>query len=183
MSLSCTILIAQQKEYKSCVKLSKEAFECHQPIANFVVKPFGKIKSEGVIRIKTPLKTIVLKDYGEFLEYRFQGYIKNTQFVLIHELKPNTEEYYLINRKTATIDTLVGKPIFAKNGIDIVCLEGQSTDMKQRIQIGRIKNGRFITEKEFKLNEDEFISADYIYWYNNHTVYIKADKNFWSVHF
>jgi len=174
-------LIFQKNSYKSCVKISRSEFEHHQPVFSFIKNSKRSIKHNGIIRIKTANKNIVLKDDREFQEYRYLGELTTAPFILIHELEPNTEEYYLINKETAHIDTLVRKPIFFKNGSDIVCLEGSGTDMKQRIQFGQIANGRFRTKHLFTLKKD--ISPDYVYWFDTNSIFIKEGKNYWRLNF
>ena len=171
---------AQQKNYQKLVQISPVEFDKHLPEYTFIEKPMKRIKSQGIIRIKTAHKTIVLKDDGEFVEYRFEGYIKDTPLMLIHKLEPNTEEYYFVNKITGTIDTLLDKPIFYSNKQDIVCLEGSGTDVKQRIQVGRIQNGRFITKSIFTLRND--IAPEYVYWFNKNTIFIRGN-GLWKLTF
>src|ERR1700733_1522604 len=96
---------SQDTNDKKFIKISQSDFNRHQPVINFLIKPVGIAKSGGIIKIKTPRKTIVLKDDGEMLGYRVQGDVKNSRLLLIHELEPNHEEYYLINKDIGTIDT------------------------------------------------------------------------------
>jgi hypothetical protein len=89
-------------------------------------------------------------------------------------MEPNDEEYYLINRQTGTIDTLVGSPVFYPGSNMAVCLEGSGTDKMQRIQIGEIKNGRFKTKFFFELKGE--VHPGYIYWLDKHTLFLN-DNN------
>ncbi|WP_426670327.1 hypothetical protein ACPPVU_03580 [Mucilaginibacter sp. McL0603] len=171
----------QKNKYKSCIKIGHVEFAHHQAYFNFIKKANVQIKHNGVIRIKTDVKDVVLKDDGEFKEYKYVGELNTPLLILIHELEPNTEEYYLINKKTARIDTLVGKPIFSNNGTDIVCLEGSGTDTKQKIQVGKLINGSFKTEYLFTMKDG--INPDYVYWFNTNTIFIKARKDYWKLTF
>lgn len=101
--------------------------------------------------------------------------MKGTPLILIHELEPNTEEYYFINKLTGTIDTLLNKPIFYSNKMNIVCLEGSGTDVKQKIQLGKIQKVSFLTKAYFKLSQG--IYPDYVYWFNMNTLFIEANGN------
>jgi hypothetical protein len=176
--LYSSCLHAQNDIDKRFIKISQAEFNGHLPPINFLTKSKIRQKLKGIIRIKTPHKTIVLKDDGEMLEYRFEGYVKNTPMILIHQLEPNTEEYYLINKETATIDTLIGEPIFYKNGVDIVCMSGSVTDRTQKLQIGRINNGRFTSKIILPLSND--MVPDYVYWLDKKAIVIQG-KYLWRL--
>ncbi|MBS1524463.1 MAG: hypothetical protein JST19_02375 [Bacteroidetes bacterium] len=124
--------------------------------------------------LKTPGRTIVLKDDGEMQQYVYMGDLKNSSMALVHELEPNTEEYYFINKRTGTVDTLVGPPVFYPNTMNIVCLEGMNTDVKQRIQVGKIVDGRF--RMRFYLRIKGEINPGYVYWADVHTLFLN-DNN------
>jgi len=172
----------QQRYFTQEIPINKKEFNRHLPPYNFLTKSLRIFKTKGTIKIKTPKRTITLTDDGEMLQYRYEGDLRNTPLILIHELEPNSEEYYFINRHTGTIDTLLDRPIFYLNGTDIVCLEGSATDRKQRIQIGKIQNGRFATKAYFVLSEG--IYPDYVYWFDNNTLYMEDNtKKFYKLQF
>lgn len=68
----------QQRNYQKEVQISKQEFNKHLPVFDFLSKPLKKIKINGIIKIKTQKKTITLKDDGEMLQYRYEGYSANS---------------------------------------------------------------------------------------------------------
>ncbi len=73
--------------------------------------------------------------------YEYIGDIKDTKLSLVKRIGYNDEEYYLVNRLTGTIDTLIGPPVFAQNKKDFACINNPGTDETQQVQIGEINNG------------------------------------------
>jgi hypothetical protein len=169
-------LFAQKKAITPVVAISKAEFNKHLPSINLVVKAAGRQhKINGTIKIKTATKTILLKDDGELLQYRYEGALKGSQLIVIHELEPNTEEYYLINKQTGKIDTLLDKPDFFSNHKDFICLEGAGTDVKQRIQLGKVQNGKVVNSRFVHLPAK--VIPESIYWLNQHTLVVKATED------
>ena len=76
-----------------------------------------------------------------YKDYEYLGDIKGTKLSLIKRTDYNSEEYYLLNRATGSIDTLIGQPVFAQNMKDFACLNNPWTDQKQQIQVCEIENG------------------------------------------
>ncbi|MBS1503823.1 MAG: hypothetical protein JST32_17270, partial [Bacteroidetes bacterium] len=97
--------------YKDAIKISKQEFDKHLP-AGWLMCESTRLKAGHQIVIKTSKKSIVLKDDGEMQQYEYGCDMTRSPLTLIHELEPNTEEWYFINRQTATIDTMVGNPVF-----------------------------------------------------------------------
>jgi hypothetical protein len=172
---------AQKVNYKKVIEITKAEFDKHLAVPDVIVKSSKAVKSKGIIYIKTLIKTIVLKDDGEMKQYIYEGVLMGTQLILIHELEPNTEEYYFINKRTGTIDTLLYKPVFCPGKSDVVCLEGKRTDMKQRIQVGRIKNGRFIASAYFMISDE--INPDDVYWFNKNIIFFDDNDKFYKLTF
>ena len=115
-------------------------------------------------------------------QYHYGCEVPGTALLLIHELEPNTEEYYLINRQKGTVDTLVGYPVFYPGSKMAVCLEGIVTDQTQRIQVGEIRNGRFRTKFFFELKAE--IRPGYVFWFDKHTLYLNDnDEKFYKLIF
>src|SRR5688572_14702317 len=170
-----SLLFGQPLVTKSFVQISKKEFDKHQPIDKSIIKLPTIFKTKGVIKFKTPNKTITLKDSGEFAEYKCLGDIDNTTLTLVQKLEPNSEEYYFIDKRTAIIDTLIGEPVFAFNKKDIVCLQGSKTDIKQKIQVGQIRNGQYKNGAYFSLQENLYPS--YIYWFEENTLVLKTAGN------
>ncbi|MDO6432871.1 hypothetical protein Q4E93_19845 [Flavitalea sp. BT771] len=102
-------------------------------------------------------KSMVFVDNPEFEEYKYLGDIKNTKLSLVQMLGPNEEVYYLINRSTGAVDTLIGEPVFSKNMQDFACLNNPGTDEQQRIQICEIINGAAHTRAYINIKPYAFL--------------------------
>ncbi len=76
-----------------------------------------------------------------FHEFEYLGDIKRTKLILLKRTDYNSEEFYIVNRSTGAVDTLIGQPVFAQNMRDFACLNNPKTDVKQQIQICELKNG------------------------------------------
>jgi hypothetical protein len=166
---------AQIQSYKKIVSIRSAEFNRHLPVVTLISKPFKSLKIRGIIRIKTSKKAFVFKDDGEMQQYKYEGELSNGQLVLIHELEPNTEEYYLINKQSGKIDTLFDKPIFFSNNNDFICLEGEGTDVNQRIQIGSITNGGLVKKRLINLPAD--LLPDRIYWSADKAIVIENNRS------
>ena len=165
----CSITtVAQKKNCSKVTAITKVEFDEHLPVVNLITKPKTQYKVKGVIQFKTANKTIILKDDGEMKQYVYEGDLDG--LTVIHELEPNTEEYYLIDKQTGKIDTLFERPIFYTNRKDFICLEGAGTDVHQRIEIGCIENGRLA--KNRYINLPESVIPEEVYWFDKHTLYI-----------
>lgn len=176
-------VIAQKKDYKTLTAITKTTFDKHLPIIDLIIKPKTEHKIKGVIRIKTSKRTFVLKDDGEFRQYVYEGELSGSDIIVIHELEPNTEEYYLINKQTGKIDTLLERPVFFTDKKDFICLEGMGTDVHQRIQVGRIENGGLVKNR-FIGNLPEGTNPGFVYWFNRNTLYIDDNgKKFYKLTF
>jgi hypothetical protein len=160
----CAKTFAQSIIYKDVVEISKQQFDLHLP-AIWLTCESIRVKPGHQIVIKTFKRTIVLKDDCD---------MTRPPLTLIHEIEPNTEEWYFINRQTATIDTLVGNPVFYPNSMMVACLEGQVPDQKQRIQTGQIIKGRLITNFRFTLKAG--VHAEDVYWFDKHTLFLNDDN-------
>ena len=169
----CAHSFAQSVVIKEVSQITRIEFDQHLPVSWLMCESI-RTKAGHKVVIKTQKKTIVLKDDGEMKQYAYGCDMTSPPLSLVHELEPNTQEWYFINRQTATIDTMVGNPVFYPKSMLIVCLEGMGTDIKQRIQIGQIKNGRFKTSYWFKLKDE--IHPGYVYWFDKHTLFLN-DNN------
>jgi len=173
----CTSLSYGQKiVIKTPIAINKALFERHLSPINLIKKSKEIHKNGGIIRIKTVGKTIALKNDGEFLEYTYVGNLAGGKVAVINILEPNDEYYYLINKTTGVIDTLLSKPIFFSDKKSFVCLEGIGTDSKQRIQIGCLDSDRISITGYIKLSKQPYVSPSYIYWYNKHTLFIATNS-------
>lgn len=98
-SVSFAIAQKQKTNHQKTTVITKTEFDKHLPAVDLITKASKEYKTKGKIRIKTINKTIILKDDGEMLEYRYEGELKGSDLIVIHEFEPNSEEYYLINKK------------------------------------------------------------------------------------
>lgn len=113
---------------KKTIPITKVEFNKHIPVIDLITTPF-KLKSHGIIRLKAGKKNLVYKDNGEFLQYICEGDLNANSIAVIHEIETNDEHYYLINRSTGKIDTLLERPIFYMDKKSFICLEGSATDI------------------------------------------------------
>lgn len=180
LALFTSMAIAQKVIIMKPVAIIRAEFKKHLPQQNNIQPLVANRSSRGVIRIKTPNKTIILKNDGEFKEYKYEGELKGYPIIVVHELEPNTEEYYLINKLSGTIDTLLDKPIFYKDNINLICVEGSGTDVHQRIQVAQILNNRLKTL--YFIEPAGFVPISYVYWYNANTIFFDDNgKKFYKL--
>ncbi len=92
-----------------------------------------------------------------FHEFEYLGDIISTKLSLVKRINYNSEEFYLINRTTGTIDTLVGLPVFASNIRDFACINNPGTDEKQQVQVCEVKNGSVNTRVFLNGKADTFL--------------------------
>lgn len=86
---------------------------------------------DSVIEIATKNKTLYFEsDFSDeyFTQYSYLG--EYSDMVLVLEEDYNTEKYFLINRLTSKIDTLVAKPNFYDD--KILCIENEGTDCNHK---------------------------------------------------
>jgi hypothetical protein len=115
-------------------------------------------------------------------EFEYLGDIKGTELSLVKLTDYNSEEFYLINRLTGTIDTLVGLPVFAPNLRDFACINNPGTDEKQQIQVCEIKNGSVKTRVFLRGKADTFLED--ISCINRSSLLTKDYKgNYWKLNF
>lgn len=105
-------------------KISKQADKLIVPVTGMPSKIFKDDNSD--------------ENYHAFT---YLGDIKGTEMSLVKRIDYNGEEFYLLDRSTGAIDTLIGEPVFAGNMKDFACISNPSTDEKQRVQICEVENG------------------------------------------
>ena len=76
---------------------------------------------------------------------------------LVKRIDYNSEAFYLVNRCTGVIDTLIGEPVFAQNMSDFACLSNRGTDEEQYIQVCEIINGSVNTRVYLNGKPDTFL--------------------------
>lgn len=112
----------------------------------------------------------------------YLGDIKGTKLSLIKRTDYNKEEFFLINRSTGNIDTLIGQPVFAPNLQDFACINNPGTDEKQQIQVCEIKNGSVKTRVLLKGKADTFLED--ISCISRNSLLTKDSKgNYWKLIF
>ena len=174
--LWASLSYGQKTIIKTPIAINKALFDKHLPPIDLIKKSKEIHKNGGIIRVKTAGKTVVLKDDGEFLEYTYVGNLAGGKVAVINILEPNDEYYYLINKTTGVIDTLLSKPIFFSDKKSFVCLEDVGTDIRQRIQIGCLDSDGISITGYIKLSKQPYVSPSYIYWYNKHTLFIATNS-------
>lgn len=106
------------------VKISKQAGKLIVPVTGKPAKLFEYVNSD--------------EDYHEFT---YLGDIEGAEVSLVKRVDYNGEEFYLLDRSTGAIDTLIGEPVFAGNMRDFACISNPSTDEMQWVQICEVENG------------------------------------------
>jgi hypothetical protein len=128
---------------------------------------------------------MVFKDESSnenFHEFEYLGDIKGTKLSLVKRTDYNSKEFYLINRSTGTVDTLIGLPVFAHNMRDFACINNPSTDEKQQIQVCEIKNSFVKTRAFLKGKADTFLEN--ISCISRNSILIKDNMDkCWKVNF
>jgi hypothetical protein len=143
-------------------------------------------KQSGILTVPVSGKPAKLfKDNNSdknFHEFEYLGDIKGTRICLVKRTDYNSEEFYLVNRSTGAIDTLIGLPVFAHNMRDFVCINTPGTDEKQQIQVCEIKNG-FVKVRVFlKGIADTFLED--ISCINRNSILTKDNKDkYWKLSF
>lgn len=157
---------------------------CRKPtflIANAKIKKYsGKLVIPVIGR---PAK--VFKDDNSdegFHEFEYLGDIGGTNLSLVKRTDYNSEEFYLVNRSTGAIDTLIGEPVFARNMRDFACINNPGTDEKQQVQICEVKNGSVRTRVFLRGKPDTFLED--ITCINRNYIVTKDNKGkFWRLNF
>jgi hypothetical protein len=117
-----------------------------------------------------------------FHEFEYLGDIKTTKLSLVKRTDYNSEQFYLINRSTGIIDTLIGQPVFAHNMRDFVCINKPGTDEKQQIQVVEIKNGSIKTRVFLKAKADTYLED--VSCIDRNSILTKDNKGrYWKLNF
>ncbi|NNV57951.1 hypothetical protein [Limnovirga soli] len=161
-------------QFDSCVKTS-------YIIANPQIK-----KQAGKLTIPVSGKdSKIFKDDNSdenFYEFDYLGIIKGTKLSLVKRTDYNSEEFYLINGLTGTIDTLIGQPVFAQNMRDFACINNPGTDEEQQIQVCEIKNG--VIKKRLYLNGKKDTLLENISFIYRNSILTKDNKGkYWQLKF
>ncbi|ANE51071.1 hypothetical protein [Flavisolibacter tropicus] len=117
-----------------------------------------------------------------FHEFDYMGEIKGTKLSLVKRTDYNHEEFYLLNRSTGAIDTLIGEPVFAQNMRDFACINNPGTDEEQQVQICEINKGAVNTRVYLKGKADAFLEG--IACIKRNFLYAKDNQgSYWKLSF
>ena len=151
---------AQRQISYGYTQISKTAYNSCNRVSSLVLNPQIKKQSGKLVIPLTGKHNKVFNDSKsdeEFKEYGYLGDIKGTMLSLVKLTDYNSEAFFLINRRTGVIDTLIGQPFFAQNLKDFACINNPGTDEKQRVQVCEIKNGSVETRVYLKGKPDTFL--------------------------
>lgn len=110
--------------------------------------------------------------------YYFAG--EKDNWILVQQQDYNDEEYYLINKLTNTIDTLVGNPEIYGN--KILCLEADKTDGTKYVEVWEIGRRKINIILKVDLKRIRFFSANDIFLRHN-TIFIRYHKRYVKIIF
>lgn len=137
-------VVAQRRVSHNYTEIRKEQYDLCKEVEYLLLNAQIK-KQSGKLVIPIAEKTPkIFKNNNSnenYQVYEYVGDIKETKLSLVKRTGYNSEEFYLVNRLTGTIDTLIGLPVFAQNRKDFACINNPGTDETQQIQIGEVKNG------------------------------------------
>lgn len=159
--LSLTIsAIGQRRVSYRYTEINKTQFDSCVKTSYLIASPQIK-KQAGKLTIPVSGKdSKIFKDDNadeNFHEFDYLGNIKGTKLSLVKRTDYNSEEFYLINGLTGTIDTLIGQPVFAQNMRDFACINNPGTDEEQQIQVCEINNGVIKTRLYLNGKKDTFL--------------------------
>jgi hypothetical protein len=184
--LTTTIsLTAQRQISPSFTKIKNAQFES---CINTVYLKINTqiIKQAGKLTIPIPGKNPkVFKDDNSdenFHEFEYIGDIKETKLSLVKRTSYNSEVFYIVNCSTGSVDTLIGRPVFAQNMRDFACLNNPGTDEKQQLQICELKKGSVKTRVFLHGRFDTFFED--IICINRNSISTKdKEGNYWILNY
>lgn len=172
--ISCGYLEIKKAEYDTCrktayltanTKIKKQAGKLIVPVTGKTPKIFNDDSTEE-----------------NYHEYTYLGDIKGTVLTLLKRTDYNGEEFYLVNRSTGAIDTLIGEPVFAWNMRDFACINNPGTDEKQIVQICELKNGSASTRGFLHCKTNSFLK--HIACVNRNFIMAEDNKGkYWRLNF
>jgi hypothetical protein len=184
--LILTISAAAQRRISSdYAEIKKAQYDSCDKISNLLVNG-RKRKQSGKLTIPLAGRPArVFKDDNtdeNFHKFAYWGDIKGTKLSLVKRTDYNSEEFYLVNYSTGSIDTLIGEPVFAKNRRDFACINKPGTDEKQQIQICEISNGSVYTRVYLSGKADTIL--DEIICISRNSVFTKDNNGkYWRLNF
>lgn len=181
LALSST---AQRRVSFYTTKINKELFDKCGKVSYLVANVQIK-KHSGILRIPIAAKAakIFKDDNSDQLprEFKYLGDIKGTKLSLVHQIDVNSEVFYLVNRLTGTIDTLIGQPVFARNMRDFVCVFNPGTDEQQRFQVCELIDGRVKTRVYLNAIPNTVIGS--VTCVNRNSFLADDNGMYWKIHF
>lgn len=155
LTFSCLLTTAQQYS-----PVTKQTFEsCHTLKANrsSLVK-----KQSGKLRLSCDNgRSVSFMDNEsdpEAVIYEHSGDYPWGKFSVIVRIGYNDESFFLVNRSTCTIDTLIGPPVFSDQKT-FAAMNNPGTDESLRIQLGEIVNGRTRIRNVITIRGDLFLAG------------------------
>ncbi|OQP56820.1 hypothetical protein A3860_09555 [Niastella vici] len=176
---------AQRRISFYTTKINKDQFDKCGKVSYLVANAQIRKKS-GSLRIPIVAKAAkVFKDDSsdrDFHEFKYLGDVKGTKLSLVQRIEYNDEEFYLLNRLTGTIDTLIGQPVFAQNMKNFVCVNNPGTDEKQQIQVCEMIDGRVKTRVYLDAIANTII--EFVTCVNRNS-FLAEDNygKYWKIHF
>lgn len=184
--LSLTISVTAQRQISDgFTEITRTQFDSCSKVS-FLVTNMRIKKQAGRLTVPVYGKpAMVFKDDKSdqnFHQFEYLGDIKGTKLSLLKRIDYNSEEFYLINRSTGGIDTLIGLPVFAHNMQDFACINNPGTDERQQIQVFEIKNG--FVKRRGLLNGKADIFLESISCINRNSILVKDNKDkYWKLIF
>jgi hypothetical protein len=138
-------------------------------------------KDQNKIKIETTKgKAIKFEDDLSDENYRtfeyFGDLIKN-KIVLVKTQDYNTDRYIAVNLSNGGQTTMIGVPHILGN--DIICLQGQETDVKQVLEFWRYERGELIKIKTFTFPNETYPAE--VVWLDSHQIIVQAYMGrFWK---
>jgi len=175
---------AQPRVSPDYTEINKEQFDKCNKVSYLV--PNAQIKKHtGILRIPIAAKTakIFKDDNSDKLprEFKYLGDVKGTKLSLVHQIDINSEVFYLIDRITGVVDTLIGEPVFAQNMKDFVCVYNPGTDEKQQIQVCELVNGSVKTR--VYLNAIPGAVIEFVTCVNRNSFLAVDNDRYWRIHY
>ncbi len=177
--------IAQRQISYDYTEINKTEFDsCSKTSYLIANHQFNKKACKLTIPVSGKPAKIFKDDNSDqnFHDFDYLGTIKGTKLSLVKNTGYNSEEFYLINRSTGVIDTLIGQPVFATNMKYFACINNPGTDEKQQIQVCELKNGSVKTRVYLKVKADTFLEN--ISCINRNYILTKDNKGrYWKLKF
>lgn len=178
-------LIAQRQSSYKYSQVQKVQFETCSQVKNLIKNPkINKLGRKLLIPVSSKSSKVFIDDTSDenWHTFEYLGDIKDAKFALVKRSDYNNEEFYLINKSTGTIDTLIGPPVFSQNMRDFACINNPGTDEKQLIQVCELNNG-FVKTRFYIKGKGE-MSLTGISCINRSSLLAKDNTgNYWKLNF